>query len=69
LIEIGSKTAEEKLCTNKQTDKQADRQTDTTKIMVIIILDSSLNNIRVLIALPEAAVFDLMVSCMYDKRR
>jgi len=34
LIEIGSKTAEEKLCTNKQTDKQTDRQTDTTKIMV-----------------------------------
>jgi len=30
LIEIGSKTVEKKLCTNKLTD----RQTDTTKIMV-----------------------------------
>jgi len=33
LIEIGSKTAE-KNCTNKQTDKQRNKQTDTTKIMV-----------------------------------
>jgi len=33
LIQIGSKTAE-KNCTNKQTDRHTNRQTDTTKIMV-----------------------------------
>jgi len=28
LIQIGSKTAEKKLCTNKQTDRQTDKQTN-----------------------------------------